>query len=774
MQECLTAHPDKGGDVSRFQQLTAARDALLATLEAAAAGQRQQQERTERRVLAALRSLARLQEQHPPDRGHALSIAAKRMQTRGAEVDCPVLTISGTSWRKVLVPTGELALAFGCSFIPTWSQQGASTVACSAWEVMSARSLHAAPFGSPCTGHLLGAPDGQREHWDWPLPEALRALQQRFPSSSGHTLLCNELGVWVVQCAADGQRLASSGLVTAAQIAGNEWQTVVAALELSPAKGPAAPVPSPSEAATAQHVGSGPSTPSSSEADAAGTHQPTVAAAAAAGLSAPALPADVQAAAERAAAIVLEFERVFSSAALLQAIGRQQTTGSEVSRQLFQGAAAAIRSHYTLGSAAAAGSSSLQALLALAGGALGTTCCRQALQRLADELVQSLLPVLARAPQGLPAELTPDVPAAPQPCSIVVHCRRFGCTEGCLARFAPGVSGTRLPLEELIACSCYLAVWCLGLPLVRCVLPCTLALRPCHKDVTNLCPAVHGLYVDGIARARACDSHSKDGYRCQPCAAVAPQRVRAWPEGAQGLYDSRVHVHHAITTTPHQFCDIDVHTWLDCAQEAGKKRPAAGQLEAEEQRPPSRKPQQKQQLPEERCAALLRRFRQAVAAGSNPFAPALLAADGSERCAAGRARSACAEQASLAYFDQLLSSLGHSTTSAASDPEPDGRQAAAVEQEPAAGAAAAAAAVGPAGADAADEAALSAADAAEYVKLAERLPQLRGSLRACKRQGPGCCGVGKARKFVCCLQSWNALSGECAACWDALYAPGSR
>ncbi|KAI7841536.1 hypothetical protein COHA_004707 [Chlorella ohadii] len=638
-QECLTAHPDKGGDVSRFQQLTAARDALLATLEAAAAGQRQQQERTERRVLAALRSLARLQEQHPPDRGHALSIAAKRMQTRGAEVDCPVLTISGTSWRKVLVPTG----------------------------------------------HLLGAPDGQREHWDWPLPEALRALQQRFPSSSGHTLLCNELGVSVVQCAADGQRLASSGLVTAAQIAGNEWQTVVAALELSPAKGPAAPVPSPSEAATAQHVGSGPSTPSSSEADAAGTHQPTVAAAAAAGLSAPALPADVQAAAERAAAIVLEFERVFSSAALLQAIGRQQTAGSEVSRQLFQGAAAAIRSHYTLGSAAAAGSSSLQALLALAGGALGTTCCRQALQRLADELVQSLLPVLARAPQGLPAELTPDVPAAPQPCSIVVHCRRFGCTEGCLARFAPGVS-------------------------------------------------VHGLYVDGIARARACDSRSKDGYRCQPCAAVAPQ------------------------------------------PEAGKKRPAAGQLEAEEQRPPSRKPQQKQQLPEERCAALLRRFRQAVAAGSNPFAPALLAADGSERCAAGRARSACAEQASLAYFDQLLSSLGHSTTSAASDPEPDGRQAAAVEQEPAAGAAAAAAAaaVGPAGADAADEAALSAADAAEYVKLAERLPQLRGSLRACKRQGPGCCGVGKARKFVCCLQGWNALSGECAACWDALYAPGSR
>lgn len=74
------------------------------------------------------------------------------------------------------------------------------------------------------------------------------------------------------------------------------------------------------------------------------------------------------------------------------------------------------------------------------GGALGTTCCRQALQR-QNELVQSLLPVLVGALQGLPAELSPDVPAAPQPRSIIVHCRRFGCSNSCLARFAPGVSG---------------------------------------------------------------------------------------------------------------------------------------------------------------------------------------------------------------------------------------------------------------------------------------------------------------------------------------------
>ena len=110
LQECLAAHPDKGGNVERFQQLTAARDALLATLDAASAGQRQEQQRTERHVLAALGSLARLQEQHAPARGHVLSITSERMQARGTEVDCPVLTISGTAWRKVLVPTGECGM----------------------------------------------------------------------------------------------------------------------------------------------------------------------------------------------------------------------------------------------------------------------------------------------------------------------------------------------------------------------------------------------------------------------------------------------------------------------------------------------------------------------------------------------------------------------------------------------------------------------------------------------------------------------------------------
>lgn len=79
-----------------------------------------------------------------------------------------------------------------------------------------------------------------------------------------------------------------------------------------------------------------------------------------------------------------------------------------------------------------------------------------------------------------------------------------------------------------------------------------------------------------------------------------------------------------------------------------------------------------------------------------------------------------------------------------------------------------------AGAAGATAAALSPAHVAESVRLAERVPQLRGSLRSCKRQGPRCCGVGKARRFVCCLQSWNALSSECAACWDALHAPCSR
>ena len=207
-------------------------------------------------------------------------------------------------------------------------------------------------------------------------------------------------------------------------------------------------------------------------------------------------------------------------------------------------------------------------------------------------------------------------------------------------------------------------------------------------------------------------------------------------------------------------------------QEAGKKRPAAGQLEQEERHllPQLPKPQQQQQAPEERCCALLQRFKLAVGGGSNPFFPALLAADGSERLAAGAALSACSQQAALAYFDGLLGGLKGSVGNGSAGPQANVQQASAPEQEEQQMEEGEAAA-GPAGAAAS---ALSPADVAEYVRLAERVPQLRGSLRSCKRQGPGCCDVGKARKFVCCLQSWNALSSECAARWDALYARRSR
>lgn len=182
--------------------------------------------------------------------------------------------------------------------------------------------------------------------------------------------MCSVDSVSVVRCAVDGQLLASDGAVTAAQIASGDWQGAVAALQLSPlATGPAAEAQP--EATTAQRTGGGPSTPSSSAADAASSHPPASAAAGTGGVSV-ALPAEVQAAAERAAAIVAEFEHVFSSVELLQAIGRQPTAGSEVCRQLFQGAVAGIRSHYGLSSAAAASSGgSLQALLALAGGCPG-------------------------------------------------------------------------------------------------------------------------------------------------------------------------------------------------------------------------------------------------------------------------------------------------------------------------------------------------------------------------------------------------------------------
>lgn len=287
-------------------------------------------------------------------------------------------------------------------------------------------------------GHLLSAPDGRDDHWAWPLPQALRALQQRFPSSGGHSLLCGSGGVSVVQLSPDGQPVASSSSITAEQIASGEWQAAVAALQLCPAPRPAAA----GAAGAAGQQSGGPGTPSSSTPGGAPRQQ-----AAAAGVNCAALPADIRAAAERAAAIVSEFERVFGSAELLQAVGKRQTAGTEVSWQLFRGAAAAIRGYYGLPRPRASSG-------------VGSW---HALQLLADELVQRLLPVLARAPQGLPDELTPDVPAAPQPASIIAHCRRFGATDGCLARFAAGVSGGQRPSPHPQPAALHLGPWWLGL-----------------------------------------------------------------------------------------------------------------------------------------------------------------------------------------------------------------------------------------------------------------------------------------------------------------------
>lgn len=188
-------------------------------------------------------------------------------------------------------------------------------------------------------------------------------------------------------------------------------------------------------------------------------------------------------------------------------------------------------------------------------------------------------------------------------------------------------------------------------------------------------------------------------------------------------------------------------------QVVGQKRPTAAERP---QRPlQQQQPGQPGQPPAVQAHRLLQHFRQAVATGSNPFFPALPAAGGSERCAAGSARSECATQAALAYFDQLLASLGCTPHAGPSSAAAAGEQVA-----PAAA---------PASPAAADSGAITAADAEQFVKLADSLPQLRGSLQACKRQGTGCCGVGRARRFIRCLQSWNALSLECTACWDSLY-----
>ena len=174
-------------------------------------------------------------------------------------------------------------------------------------------------------------------------------------------------------------------------------------------------------------------------------------------------------------------------------------------------------------------------------------------------------------------------------------------------------------------------------------------------------------------------------------------------------------------------------------QVIGQKRPA---VKEQRQRQQQEQPQLGQP-PAVRAHWLLQRFRQAVASRSNPFFPALPDGGGGERCAAGSARSECAKQAALAYLDQLLALSAAAAGGQAAPPSPT----------------------------AADADAITAADVEQFVKLADALPLLRISLQACRRQGPGCCGVGKARRFVRCLQSWNALSPECAACWDLLYVP---
>lgn len=204
LQACRTAHPDKGGDETLFQQLTAARDALLAGHAAAAAQSQQAQERAERRARTALDTLQRQQGKWPPERGHLLSIAAEAVPGsscggEGQARTVPVLGISGSEWRKVLVPTGN----------------------------------------------LLARSDTREDHW-WGLPRMLLALQQRFPAADGHSLLCSADGVAVVRHAGQPSQHRSSVVSLAAIASG---QVDVATVQLHPA---------------APAAGSGPSTPSGS------------------------------------------------------------------------------------------------------------------------------------------------------------------------------------------------------------------------------------------------------------------------------------------------------------------------------------------------------------------------------------------------------------------------------------------------------------------------------------------------------------------------------
>lgn len=202
-------------------------------------------------------------------------------------------------------------------------------------------------------------------------------------------------------------------------------------------------------------------------------------------------------AAQRAGSLLACFELVFSNEHLLQALGRRLTTGSLISLKLFQGALQGVGMHYGVPTPAGGwceqGLQVLQAAYAAAaspagGGCMGTSqqdnepmqrtlyhldkqCMQRALCQLADELVQQLLPQLARHPAGLPAQLVPDDGGSSNggsragrgsgggggSTSIICCCRRFGATNSCQARHAPGVSGG----GQAAICRCQPAIcWC--------------------------------------------------------------------------------------------------------------------------------------------------------------------------------------------------------------------------------------------------------------------------------------------------------------------------
>ena len=391
----LTTHPDKGGEAEAFKQLTSARDALtqalgqgppgaaaaaVAVAAAAAAAtaadaeeQQQRRERAERRVRAALATLSQKQQQeYPPDKGYRLTCASETYLLRDHSISCPVLRFETTT--------------DGSS-----SKGGGGSSACPWRRVLTP------------TGHLCAAPDGREDHWGWCLPQALRALLQRFPPTAGHSLVCGSGGVAVAKHAG-GTLRATSSIITVAQLAGGQWEAAVAALQLRPAP-PSAP-----------------------------EQQPAAGAAAAEQLATGTRPA-----AERAAAILACFEQVFSREELLRACGRRAgEVGASVCRQLYSHALAQVCAHHRLqlptGHAGGWPAAGLLALQAMGG------CSQEALRSLASELVTQHLPVLAQHPQGLPAVLAPDERGSGSS-SVICCCRGFGTSDGCLAAYAPGVSG---------------------------------------------------------------------------------------------------------------------------------------------------------------------------------------------------------------------------------------------------------------------------------------------------------------------------------------------